>query len=341
MRELHVITDLQFGSCGKGLFAGYLAHRIHPDTIVSAWAPNAGHTFIDADGRKYVHTMIPNGIVSPSVKQVLIGPGSVIDPDAMAKEWLAGLDKCRAGLFIHEAAAVVTQEHRDREARYGFAIGSTMKGVGEAVVQKIRRRQQGGTLNIAKHALKGTPLEVFVTPAGEYDKLLDRASVVMLEGAQGFSLSINQGFYPYCTSRECTTHQLMSDCAIPAGEYGTTVYGVARTFPIRVANRFDADGNQIGTSGPCFIDQQETSWEKINVPTEYTTVTKLPRRVFTFSGEQVRRAIRMNGVAYVFLNFCNYLQSDDDVEAIIRQIEDYAPVQWTGWGPKITDIREI
>ena len=51
MHSAHIITDLQFGSTGKGAFAGKLAaHGIRPDTVLTAWGPNAGHTFIDANG---------------------------------------------------------------------------------------------------------------------------------------------------------------------------------------------------------------------------------------------------------------------------------------------------
>ena len=79
MKNVHFIVDMQFGSCGKGLFAGFLAHKVQPDTIVTAWAPNAGHTFRDDKaGINMVNIALPNGIVAPSVKRVMFGPGSVI-----------------------------------------------------------------------------------------------------------------------------------------------------------------------------------------------------------------------------------------------------------------------
>lgn len=362
MNKLHVICDLQFGSTGKGLFAGYLARKLEPDTLISAWGPNAGHTFVDADGTKYVRTMIPNGTIAPSVKRVLIGPGSVVDPEAMANEWIAGADKGRAELMIHEAAAVVTQAHRDREATYGFRIGSTMKGVGEAIMDKISRKA-GGISNVAKHALRDTPLSYYVVSVEEYNRALNESECAILEGAQGFSLSMNQGFYPYTTSRDCTVHQLLSDCSIPALRGRVHVYGVARTYPIRVANRFvkctfcdgtginggkpclRCDGStgkvKVGTSGPGYPDQDEIDWSKIGQEPELTTVTKLPRRLFTFSMQQIEDAVRMNRVHYIFLNFCNYMHHDDDLEILIKAIGRYAPVRWTGWGPKVTDIREI
>ena len=324
MKQLHVITDLQFGSTGKGLLAGWLAKAVAPDTLIIAWSPNAGHTFIDEDDTKFVNTAIPNGIVADSVRQILIGPGSVIDPVAFMDEveryclYLDGVE-----ILIHENAAVVTQDHRDREAQGMFKIGSTMKGVGAAVIEKIQRNPASNI--IARDALVSTPMEGYVVSAQQYNDALDRAKIAILEGAQGFSLSINQGFYPFTTSRDCTTHQLLSDCAIPRSATGNMrVYGCARTYPIRVANRFNADGKMIGTSGPCYDDQRELSWSELGMEPELTTVTKLPRRIFTFSKQQITEAIRMNGVDTVFLNFTNYIGKEESPDAM--KLVDYIDV---------------
>lgn len=340
MRQLHVISDLQFGSCGKGLFAGYLARQIEPDTIVTAWAPNAGHTFIEADGTRHVNIALPNGIITPGVKRVLLGPGSVINPTILYEEMTRyhRLLNTMPRIWIHEHAAVVDQRHRDAEGIYGAHIGSTMKGVGEAMCEKIRR--QPGQRIVAKDAFRGTAMEELVVSVRDYNEFLDLGQTVLVEGAQGFSLGINQGFYPYCTSRDCTVNQMMSDCAIPlnwADDTEFTSYGVCRTFPIRVNNRGHS-------SGPGYGDQEELSWAQVGVPPELTTVTKLQRRVFSFSEEQIRQAIRMNGIDCVFLNFCNYLQGDlaklNVLNNIIDTIQRYAPVRWLGFGPKVTDIEK-
>lgn len=352
MRSLHVVVDLQFGSTGKGLLAGYLGKKISPDTLITAWGPNSGHTYVDEFGEKFVNIMLPNAIqTSNRLRRVLIGPGSIINPEIMLDEvrrYWPKLASCQ--LLIHPHAAVVTEEHRHLEAQYGFGIGSTMKGVGEAVIQKMRRRTGEGVFpNIAREALARTELADFVTTAEIYNRAVDDADVVLLEGAQGFSLGINSGFYPYCTSRECTTAQLISDCGLPFGGSSLNVYGVARTYPIRVANRYK-DGVMVGTSGPGYDDQRELNWSDIGREPELTTVTKLPRRIFTFSEEQIAAAVRMNGVDCVFLNFCNYdwppdTPADHEVnDAKLRDkidaIEKYAPVRWLGWGPKVTDVKE-
>jgi len=348
MKELHMIVDLQFGSCGKGLLAGYMAETMAPDTLICAWSPNSGHTYIDANGRKMMNTVLPNGIVSPRAKRVLLGPGSVIDMDRLWQELNFYDDEITKGdiqIMIHENAAVVTEAHREAERKYAFGIGSTMKGVGEAVIEKIRRRPESQI--VARDVLVGTPLEGLVVPASVYNDAIDAAEFAIIEGSQGFSLSMNQGFYPYTTSRDCTTHQLLSDCAIPRGAFNIKVHGVARTYPIRVANRHDKDGNQIGWSGPCYDDQNEITWGQLGIEPELTTVTKLPRRVFTWSHLQIAEAIRMNGVDDVFLNFANYIERDDDpcrmrMDHYMHSVKTAGShIGAMGWGPTANDIRVL
>lgn len=342
----YAIVDLQFGSTGKGLLAGYLARRLHPDGVVCAFGPNAGHTFIDGTGRKFVHVMMPMGALSPEIKTVFIGPGAVVHPDILLEEHLAlKALGYQYQLVIHEAAAVVQQRHRDAEVVLG-QIGSTQKGTGACAAEKIRRLplyvDRSGyahTTTIARDVLRDTPLEGYVVPVAEYNDLIDNIKVLQIEGAQGFSLGINSGFYPYCTYRDCSIWQLLADCAIPRqfvnSEIGCAmeVYGTARTYPIRV-------NNKTGSSGPGYHDQEEISWEDVQKEPELTTVTKLPRRIFTFSEEQIKQAVRANVVDYMFLNFANYCQDGNELDRIVKLVEKHAPVGWIGTGPCETDVQE-
>ena len=339
-----IIVDLQFGSCGKGLLAGYLAKYNAPDTLVTAWAPNAGHTFIDAGGRKFVNIALPNGIVSPNLKRILLGPGSVINPQQLMMEMenyadlLEGVD-----ILIHQNAAVVDEGHRAQEAQGMVGIGSTMKGVGAATIQKIQRLPSNQ--NIAGVKLLHTPLEGNVISSFEYNQAIRSAEHVQVEGAQGFSLGINNGFYPYTTSRECTVAQVLSDCALPIGLMRhpyTFVWGAARTYPIRVANRYDKDRKQIGWSGPCYGDQHELDWEEdLGMKPELTTVTKLPRRIFTFSDQQYVDACYANSVDNVFMNFMNYIDPDKQ-EQWLDSLTERTHIRPTllGFGPTINDVKQ-
>jgi adenylosuccinate synthase len=346
MKKIYMVMDMQFGSTGKGLLAGYLAMREQPDVVMTAWGPNAGHTYIDESGRKFVHCMLANGVVSPKLKTILIGPGSVIDLDRLAAE----ISQCRDLLkhneiVIHPQAAVVTQAHRDIEQR-NVKIGSTMKGTGAAVIERIERDPDNNPTAIAQISpawlseIRNMEVEICVD-AGRYDDVIRSAEVIQVEGAQGYSLSIYHGMYPYTTSRDVTPAQVMADCAIPFSMV-PEVYGTLRTYPIRVSNRKSKGGDLIGTSGPWYPDQIELDWEKdMDMKPELTTVTQLPRRIFTFSFMQLNEASFRCAPTKLFLNFANYMPNDD-VEDLIHCIERVSgsKVAWVGIGPADDDVIE-
>jgi len=339
MRCYDLIIDCQFGSTGKGLIAGYLAKKNRPDTIITAWAPNAGHTFIDENGRKFVHTMLGNGIVSPNLRRVMIGPGSVIDVHALMGELRACSDLVDIDqVVIHPQAAVVSQRHRDEEAGPMTKIGSTKKGTGAAMIQRIRRNPQD--LNNAATEIALTPLSKCLVTVDQWQEILRyEVDYAQVESAQGYSLSMYNGFYPYTTSRDVSTAQTIADCGIPYGAVGQVI-GTCRTYPIRVANRFDSEGNQVGWSGPCYPDQEETSFEAIGQPTELTTVTRLPRRIFTYSREQIQQAVYVNGVTKMFLNFANYA-TQEKLDEIANHINCLTELTWIGWGPTEKDVVHV
>ena len=348
MKNVRVIVDLQFGSTGKGLIAGYLAEKYPCDTVVAAWRPNAGHTYIDLLDRKFIHTMLPNGIVSPKLERIMIGPEAVINAEALQRETeeaekLLGVELF-SKIIIHANAAVVQEQHRTDERKL-VAIGSTMKGSAEAVIDKMRRDPKGIATAGQNPGALGPRLAGRVFTADFYDFKLDTAHNIQVEGAQGFSLGMNQRFYPYSTSRECTATQILSDCAIPRSFGKVSVIGTLRTFPIRVANRFDADGKQVGTSGPGYPDQEEITFHSIGQPVELTTVTKLPRRIFTFSDNQLFDAVRASAPDFLFLNFLNYLPVGEraDFLARVNEVSEAAgggPVRWTGTGPAYDGVTE-
>lgn len=342
---IDMVVDLQYGSTGKGLMAGHMAMNKGYDTIMTAWGPNAGHTFIDEDGRKYVHTMLANGVVGPTIKKVMIGPGSVLNLDSLLGEinsCIDHFDNKKIMIYVHCNAAVVTEEDRQAEADTMTAIGSTKKGAGAALIRKIMR--QPGATSVAwdhkdSHDVFKTGRVVVLSPMEWYAECFS-AKYVLIEGAQGFGLSIHHGFYPYTTSRDVTPSQILADCGVPFINSGAVhVVGTARTFPIRVSNRFDAEGNQIGSSGPCYADQRELNWKRdMGMEPELTTVTKLPRRIFTFSERQMHFAGMMCNPGTVFLNFVNYVKDPAYFMLVHRSIHNLCPNIVYGIGPTVNDI---
>jgi len=345
--KAHMVMDFQWGSTGKGAIAGYLAKREDYDTAICAFSVNAGHTYIDAS--RNMHTMtqqIPtSALASPTVKTVLIGPGSAIHaPTLMDEIEKYGQYLVGKRIMIHPHAIAIEEYHTKQEIEWGMAkIGSTVHGVGAAMIERVRRNPDNPVT--VGHRWKGTPMEQYVTTVTDYQAALMASESTIIEGAQGFCLSLYHGAYPYTTSRDVTPWQIAADCGLPYNWASyIQVIGSTRCFPIRVNNR-------TGSSGPCYDDQLELAWESfahLGVHPEITTVTKLQRRIFTFSQKQIQEAIFHCGGYWdtkVFLNFANYTSDEDELAAIIHKIEDPAPgylnppkVAWIGWGADDSQI---
>lgn len=333
MKQLKVVIDAQFGSTGKGLLASVLAEQDSPDTLITAFAPNAGHTSYMADGTKLIHKMLANGITSKNTERVLIGPGAVINEDVLVREienaeklGLLSFDR----VFVHKNAACVTPAHIEAEKDFG-RIGSTQTGSGAAAIQKLVRDPDN--MNTAGTAICDPRIRV-VDDIG-YLAELGKARVAQIEGAQGFGLSIQHGFYPYTTSRDVSPAQIMADCGIPwRYAKNAEIVGVLRTYPIRVANK-------TGSSGPCYPDQREISFADIGQDVELTTVTKLPRRVFTYSKNQMEHACLVCGFDSAMINFANYCQTFEELNTIIDHLSTMTKVRYIGFGPKNTDVVDI
>lgn len=298
MKKVDIVVDSGFGSSGKGALAFWLSKNRDYDTVISINGFQAGHTAIDTTGRKWVHLILPSGVYAK--KNMLLAPGSAFYPEQLAEE-LKGSEDLMANLnfMIHECAIVGRKWMAEEEAASSdmCTTGSTRKGFGAAQAAKVRRAKD----LIARDSLELLAeygLDKYVVTHAEYLKVLAESQSILLESSQGYSLSLNVGTYPYCTSRDCTTSATLSAAHIPP-QWVRKVYGVSRLYPIRVNNRE-------GTSGPCYPDQQEISFEDIGVEPELTTVTKLPRRIFTFSMQQVMESAQVNGLTDIVLTFADY-----------------------------------
>lgn len=345
--QIDMVLDFQYGSTGKGLIAGYLAKREKYDTAVCAFATNAGHTYIDKSRGIHVMTQqLPTAITSPTVKNILIGPGSAIHLGTLRDE-ITRYAKYLEGkrVLIHPHAAVVEDYHATFEVSDGRTkMGSTAKGVGEAYIERIRRNVENPNV-ISKRVSTKDPLYGMIATLEQYHDALLAAQAVIIEGAQGFSLSMYHGPYPYTTSRDVTPWQVAADCGIPFrwANY-VSVIGTLRTFPIRVNNRD-------GSSGPHYDDQVELKWEDVGIEPELTTVTKLPRRIFSFSQQQFQEALLHCGGYWntrLFLNFANYMKDEEQLQHIINTVQtatmtnaNPARVVWLGFGPDDSDVRGV
>lgn len=327
----YAIIGAQFGSEGKGALAGYLALKREPDVVVSNWSPNAGHTFRLDKNTKWVRKAIPIGSISPRCQYILIGPGSVIDPETFFNE----LEEVSydTTVIIHPHAAVVSNQNTNDEKSL-IRIGSTMKGSGAALVNKVWRQPDSLAIHHPSLSKMCNWEKYYEVITGDWDN-------VQIEGCQGFSLSYHHGFYPYCTGRDTTIHQLLADIGWPRHRK-VEVYGCARTYPIRVSNRRGEDG-EIYSSGPTYPDSREISFTDLGQKPELTTVTQLPRRIFTYSKQQTEWSARINGFDRIYLSFMDYPDVDGQLprDELLYHLNEQAPVAWMSNGPEYRHMEEM
>jgi adenylosuccinate synthase len=358
MSKAYMITDGQWGSTGKGLIAGYLALTEKPDVAVCNFGAQAGHTCVLDSGETVMTQQLPTAIVSPSVEKFFLGPGCIIDPDILEGELERHVHLISGRpIIIHPSATVISSQHRECEAAALQRISSCCKGVGAAIADKVMRTP--GIL--AKDHEWPWPCKVPETPE-KYLDLINNYNTMQIESAQGMELGPNTGgFYPYCTSRDINPWQIMSDCGLPYTMPKPSVIVSMRTFPIRVGDAFDTDGNQVGTSGPVYGDQVELSWDDFSdVAPEKTTVTGKIRRIFTWSPSNYRKMIKSFQPSSIFLNFVNYIEPNAEfgkgrIGAMVKKMESVyrgiaygcksekvsvPVVKWIGTGPKVSDVKE-
>jgi len=318
--KVDLVIDLQYGSTGKGLICGYLGETGDYDTAVTANMPNAGHTYIDSHGSKFIFKVLPSSAVTPKIKQVLIGPGAVFSIERLLEEMMHL--RPDQTLRIHPNATILQDQHGKEERKKLTKIGSTQQGSVAAMCDKMWRIKQC----TAKQLLKDTELGNLIATHKEWQVRLESSNGILAEGSQGYSLGINTNFYPYTTSRDCGPAAFLSNMGIPMGML-SQIIGTCRTLPIRVG----------GDSGDCYADQEELSWEELGFEPERTTVTNRIRRIFTYSEMQIEEACWWCQPDLVFLNFANYISKDHATE-IVAHIDQFSEVRWVGFGPSYHDI---
>jgi adenylosuccinate synthase len=165
---------------------------------------------------------------------------------------------------------------------------------------------------------------------------------IVIEGTQGFGLSLYEGgYWPKATSRATTAAAALAETGLSPMDVDNVVL-VIRSYPIRVA----------GNSGPL---PGETTWEAISdsIETEadlreFTTVTNKLRRVGSFDASLVKAAVACNNPTAIVLNHLDYVGSsragsaecaavasfvDSVEEAIGRRVE------YVGFSPMSLDFR--
>ncbi|WP_026453234.1 adenylosuccinate synthase [Saccharomonospora iraqiensis] len=139
-----VLVGAQWGDEGKGKATDLLGDRVRW-VVRYQGGNNAGHTVVLPDGQDYALHLIPSGILTPGITNV-IGNGVVIDPGVLLDE-LSGLEERGVDtdrLLISADAHLIMPYHvaidKVTERYLGAKkIGTTGRGIGPCYQDKIAR----------------------------------------------------------------------------------------------------------------------------------------------------------------------------------------------------------
>ncbi|MFC8382707.1 MULTISPECIES: adenylosuccinate synthase [unclassified Nocardia] len=139
-----VLIGAQWGDEGKGKATDLLGERLQW-VVRYQGGNNAGHTVVLPNGDKFALHLIPSGILTPGVKNV-IGNGVVVDPGVLLDE-LAGLEERgvdTSGLLLSADAHLIMPYHvaidKVTERFLGNRkIGTTGRGIGPCYQDKVAR----------------------------------------------------------------------------------------------------------------------------------------------------------------------------------------------------------
>lgn len=288
-----IVIGGQYGSEAKGKVCSFLAGEF--DVTVRTGSPNSGHTVIH-DSKTYRLKQLPSTFVNPNCA-LCIGAGALINPSILAQEVEETQSYDR--LIIDPQAGILEDRHIEQEQDLVKNIGSTGQGCGAALVNRIWRNDFKLARDVLAHDF------TIQNVAELANRKIDEGAPVLLEGTQGFGLSLFHGEYPFVTSRDTTPGAMLAECGI-SPRLVTDIIMVIRTFPIRVA----------GNSGPL---AHEISWDELSKRIgkdvrETTTVTGNTRRIGEFDDSLVKRAITYTRPTQIALQFLNYqFPQDEDV----------------------------
>jgi len=320
-----IVVGAQWGDEGKGKIVDIYTE--HAELVVrAAGGANAGHTLVVGDEKTIVR-LLPSGILREGTRCIL-AQGMVVDPTVLVAEMT---DLSRRGCQrVNERVALSARAHlvlgyhqlidelREKAAR-DRAIGTTKKGIGPALEDKVRRtgvlagdlrdtarlrdriegalfhwRPQLAALGASAPSadevvaqlepLRARLLPLLTDTSRVVNEALREGKNVLLEGAQGTLLDIDHGTYPFVTS----SSPIAAGAAAGAGLGPTRiscVLGIAKAYATRVG------------SGPFPTELPEPEGTRLReAGAEFGSVTGRPRRTGWFDLPGFKYASRVNGL---------------------------------------------
>lgn len=337
-----VILGAQWGDEGKGKLVDRLAEQASW-VVRFQGGNNAGHTVVIGDKVLKFH-LLPSGITRKECNLVL-GDGMVVDPWVLNKEltdWekSTGEDPRGDRLYVSERAHIILPYHRYMDS-LDSKIGTTGRGIGPTYADKINRiglrfgdlseiindaqwitstvvrmnaslQAAGSEDRVSEESLSTDVNWIWDNYNGSIgntglmvDNALKLGEHIILEGAQGCLLDIDQGTYPFVTSSVTSRGNASHGAGIHPGHV-SEVIGITKAYITRVGHGAmpteleDADGDHLGTVGH-----------------EFGTTTGRKRRCGWFDMVVMRHANRINGFTGIALTKLDVLGGLEEIKICV------------------------
>jgi adenylosuccinate synthase len=337
-----VLIGAQWGDEGKGKATDILGEQVQW-VVRYQGGNNAGHTVVLPDGQNFALHLIPSGILTPGVTNV-IGNGVVVDPGVLLEE-LAGLEAKgvdTAKLLISADAHVIMPYHvaidKVTERFLGKArIGTTGRGIGPAYQDKIARvgvRMQDlldekllrEKVEAALELKNQILVKIYNRRALDVDEVAD----TVLGHAEGFAHRIADTRLALhrALEREETVLLEGSQGTLLDVDHGTYPYvtsssptaggaasgsGIGPTRISRVIGILKAYTTRVG-SGPFPTELFDADGEYLRkAGGEFGVTTGRSRRCGWFDAVIARYAVRVNGITDLFLTKLDVLSGLENV----------------------------
>jgi adenylosuccinate synthase len=328
-----VVAGGQWGDEGKGKIIAYLALHDKPKIVARAGVgPNAGHT-VFYNGKKFGLRQVPCGFVYEKAR-LLIGPGVLVNPTVLIEE--IGVTGVEDRIGVDQRCTVIEPQHIEQDKTSDHLkdkIGTTGTGCGPANVARVNRTAKlAGEVPALKRFLADVPKEV--------NDSINRGNLVLIEGSQGFALSLIHGTYPYVTSKDTTASTLAADV------------GVGPTKVDHVMLVFKAYVSRVG-AGPFPTEISQEKAEEMGI-VEFGTVTGRRRRIGTFDFDLAKRSAMINGATQLTITCLDRLfkgasgvkkwkELPDEAKKFVKKIEEEVgvPVTIISTGSELHDVIDM
>lgn len=334
----YIVVGGQWGDEGKGSIIAYLAQKDKPEVIARGGVgTNAGHS-VYINGVKYAVRQLPTGFMQTKAR-LLVGAGVLVDPEVFFHE-LEHLKpfNVEKRVGIDYRCTIIEPGHRELDRTNAYLhgkIGTTGSGCGPANADRVMRK--------ARQAKDLKELEPYLTDvAQEVNDALDEGKLILIEGTQGFGLSLYYGSYPYVTSKDTSASAIASDVGVGPTRVDDVIV-VFKSFPTRVG------------AGPFPTEMSEEEADRMGL-VEYGTVTGRRRRVGWFDYEFAKYSAKVNGATVLAITMLDKYDKDafgvNDFEKLPQRAKEFiweieervgVPVGLIKTGPEmehIIDLRE-